>query len=74
MDIFRYVPPEGEHRPLIGILTQPVPDEKRTPEFNYEEYILGINHAFVQMTGSQAVVIHYNSDSDEDNKRLNDVL
>ena len=39
------------NRPLIGILSQPVADDKREI-FDYEEYILGINYEFLTLGNS----------------------
>jgi hypothetical protein len=60
-------------KPLIGILTQPVADEKKDT-FNYSEYILGINHEFIGLGGSQPVYLNFESDSPEQEKTLYDTL
>ena len=60
-------------QPLIGIVTLPVTVGKRE-QFNYNEYILSINNQFIQMSGSTAVYISYLSDTEEDNRRLYEIL
>jgi len=46
-------------QPIIGILTQPVPDSKRE-KFDYKEYILEVNDNFIRWAGSKTVAIPYN--------------
>lgn len=46
-------------QPVIGILTQPVGDDKKD-NFNYSEYILEINDNFIRWGGSKTVAIPYN--------------
>lgn len=60
-------------KPLIGIVTLPVTVEKRE-QFSYDKYILSINNQFIQMSGSTAVYISYLSDTEEDNRRLYEIL
>lgn len=61
-------------RPLIGILTQPVTDAKKTEGYDFDEYILAVNYDFVKLTGSEPVYISYLSDTPEDHQRLMDTL
>ena len=52
------------NRPLIGILSQPVTDDKRDI-FDYEEYILGINYEFITLGNSQPVYMSYETETPE---------
>ena len=61
------------NRPLIGILSQPVADDKREI-FDYEEYILGINYEFLTLGNSQPVYLSYETDTPEQEKALYDNL
>jgi len=59
--------------PLIGILTQAVVDDKKN-DFDFDEYILGINHRFMSLAGARPVQISYLSDEPEDERRLYEIL
>lgn len=47
-----------DERPIIGILTQPVAEDKRGT-FDYDQYILEINENFVHWAGSKTVAIPF---------------
>lgn len=61
------------NRPLIGILSQPVADDKREV-FDFEEYILGSNYEFVTLGNSQPIYLCYESETPEQEKILYDTL
>jgi gamma-glutamyl hydrolase len=58
--------------PVIGVLTQPVVDDKKD-HFHYDQYVLEANKDFVQMGGSYAVPIRYDL-GDQDLYELLDKL
>jgi hypothetical protein len=69
-DSFVGVRPTSE-RPLVAILTQPVADDKRKAGFDFDEYILGINHEFVSLSGARPVYIsYYLGETEEGRERL----
>lgn len=50
--------------PTIGIITQPVAQEKKGV-FDFEEYILEVNDNFVKWAGSKTVAIPYDMPEEE---------
>jgi len=62
-------------QPLVAILTQPVPDDKRKAGFDFDEYILAINHQFISLSGARPVYIsYYLGETEEGRKRLHEIL
>ena len=48
--------------------------EDKRKDFNFDEYILGINYEFMSLAGARPVQISYLSDEPEDERRLYEVL
>jgi hypothetical protein len=68
------VRPTPEH-PLVAILTQPVAEDKRKAGFDFDEYILGINHQFISLSGARPVYIsYYLGETEEGRQRLHEIL
>jgi hypothetical protein len=62
-------------QPLVAILTQPVADDKRKAGFDFDEYILAINHEFVTLSGARPIYIsYYLGETEEGRQRLQEIL
>jgi hypothetical protein len=59
--------------PLIAILTQPTTENIRKT-FDFDEYVLAINHKFIAMSGARPVYISYLSDDEAHERRLYQIL